>query len=87
MPVLDGDRLRFEMAIRGLQGGELARMAYVDANTISRALGGKPVTVRTLQRIASALLTQPPLRLAGEIVAKPAAGGSHAGDSLGGRPG
>ena len=87
MPVLDAERLRFEMAIRGLQGGELARMAHLDANTISRALGGRPVTVRTLRRITSALLTQPPLPLAGEIVAKPAAGGSHPSDPPRGRPG
>lgn len=86
MPVLDRERLRFEMARRGLQGRELARMAHPDANTISRALGGKPVTVRTLQRITSALLTQPPLRLASEIVARPAAG-SHPSDPLDGRPG
>lgn len=73
MPVLDADRLRYEMAIRGLLGADLARKSGVDANTISRGLSGKPVRMRTLMRITSALLSQPPLRLTADIIAKPTA--------------
>ena len=72
MPILNADRLRYEMHIRGLTGDELARMAGVTANTLSRGLGGKPVTMRTLRRMTSALLTQPPLRVMADLVAEPA---------------
>ena len=72
MPRVDAERLRYEMATRGLLGRDLARLANIDANTISRALGGKPVTTRTLMRITSGLLTQPQLKLASNIIVKPA---------------
>ncbi len=72
MPIIDAERLRYEMATRGLLGRDLARLANIDANTISRALGGRPVTTRTLMRITSGLLSQPPLRLTPELIAKPA---------------
>jgi transcriptional regulator with XRE-family HTH domain len=51
MPKVDAERLRYEMATRGLLGRDLARLAKIDANTISRALSGRPVTTRTLMRI------------------------------------
>jgi transcriptional regulator with XRE-family HTH domain len=72
MPIVDAERLRYEMHTRGLLGRDLARLAHVDANTISRALGGRPVTTRTLMRLTSGLLTQPPLRMATDLVARPA---------------
>ena len=75
MPILDAERLRYEMHIRGLTGDELARMSGVNKNTISRGLGGKPVTMRTLRRITSGLLTQPPLRVMADLVGRPAAKG------------
>jgi transcriptional regulator with XRE-family HTH domain len=71
MPLVNADRLRYEMHARGLLGGELAQMAGIDANTVSRALRGRPVTVRTLRRITTALLTQPPLRVTADLIAKP----------------
>ncbi|MGA3129097.1 MAG: helix-turn-helix transcriptional regulator [Candidatus Korobacteraceae bacterium] len=71
MPRVDAERLRYEMAARGLLGRDLARLANLDANTISRALGGKPVTTRTLMRITSGLLTQPQLKLVTDIIVKP----------------
>jgi hypothetical protein len=39
MPILNAERLRYEMHIRGLTGDELARMAAVNKNTLSRGLG------------------------------------------------
>jgi transcriptional regulator with XRE-family HTH domain len=72
MPKVDAERLRYEMATRGLLGRDLARLAKIDANTISRALSGRPVTTRTLMRITSGLLTQPQLKLASDIIVKPA---------------
>ena len=78
MPILNAERLRYEMHIPGLTGDELARMAGVNKNTLSRGLGGKPVTMRTLRRMTSALLTQPPLRVMADLVAQPTAKGSGA---------
>lgn len=72
MPVLDTERLRYEMDTRGLLGGDLARMARIDANTVSRALAGRPVAIRTVRSIAGALLAQPPFRMGAELIAKPA---------------
>ena len=71
MPLVNADRLRYEMNTRGLLAGELAQMAGIDANTASRALCGRPVTIRTLRRITTALLTQPPLRVTADLIAKP----------------
>ncbi len=73
MPIVDAERLHYEMDIRGLRGADLARMAGIDHNTLSRALARKPVTTRTLMKITSGLLTQPPLRVTMDIVKKPAA--------------
>jgi hypothetical protein len=63
---LDPERLRYEMAIRNLDGVSLARAAGVSENTISHALQGHRV-----RQIASGLLTFPPLRMVEDLVAKP----------------
>jgi hypothetical protein len=68
---LDSERLRYEMAIRGLNGEELARVAGVSKNTITHALQGREVNEQSLRRIASGLLTCPVLRMASELVARP----------------
>jgi transcriptional regulator with XRE-family HTH domain len=78
MPILDPERLRYEMHIRGLSGDELARRAGLNKNTHSRGLAGKPVTMGTLRRITSALLTQLPLRVMADLIARPVAKGSSA---------
>lgn len=72
MPVIDAPRLQYEMAVRGLIAGDLARVAGVDANTVTRALHGRPVTMRTVRMITSALLTQPLVRLTADLIARPA---------------
>jgi DNA-binding Xre family transcriptional regulator len=56
MPIVDAERLHYEKDIRGLRGADLARMAAIDHNTLSRALARKPVTTRTLMKITSGLL-------------------------------
>jgi transcriptional regulator with XRE-family HTH domain len=68
---LDPERLRYEMAIRNLDGVSLARAAGVSENTISHALQGNGVRKGTLRQIASGLLTFPPLRMVEDLVAKP----------------
>ena len=72
MPVIDASRLQYEMAVRGLMAGDLARMAGIDANTVTRALHGRPVTMRTVRTITSALLAQPHVRMTADLIAKPA---------------
>jgi transcriptional regulator with XRE-family HTH domain len=69
--ILDTAQLRYEMAIRGLDGQTLARAAGVSKNTVTRARHGQPINPETLRRIAAALLTFPPLRMAQGLVARP----------------
>lgn len=71
MAFIDAARLRYEMDTRGLAGGELARLAGIDADTVTRALSGRPVTLRTVRRITGALLAQPPLRVLSDLIARP----------------
>ena len=52
-------RLEREMAVRGLQAVDLARMAGVSAATLSAAMQGRAVSVRTLRKIALALVRTP----------------------------
>jgi transcriptional regulator with XRE-family HTH domain len=55
------DQLRIVCARRGVTFTELARLANVRRETISRALSGKPVATKTLQSIAVALQRLPEL--------------------------
>jgi transcriptional regulator with XRE-family HTH domain len=68
---LDPERLRYEMAIRNLDGVSLARAAGVSENTISHALKGNHVRRSTVRHIASGLLTFPTVRMIEDLVAKP----------------
>ena len=68
--ILDTERLRYEMGIRGLDGQTLARAAGVSKNTVTRALHGQEISPRSLREIARALLTFPALRLGDNLVAK-----------------
>jgi hypothetical protein len=70
---INSDRLRYEMAIRGITAGELARLAEVNKNTITRALAGGPVSRRTLRELSRALLMYPTLRMA-DVLPEEAAG-------------
>ena len=69
--IINADRLRYEMAIRGMTAGELARLAGVNKNTINRALTGRSVSRRTLRELSRALLTYPALRMADVLLDKP----------------
>ncbi len=68
---LDPERLRYEMAIRNLDGVALARASGVSENTISHALKGHRVRRSTVRQIAAGLLTFPTLRMVEVLVAKP----------------
>ena len=69
--IINADRLRYEMALRGMTAGELARLACVNKNTVTRALCGRPVSRRTLRELSRALLVYPTLRMADVLVARP----------------
>jgi hypothetical protein len=71
MPVLDAARLRYEMDTHGRPAGDLARTAGLDANTVTRALHGRPVSTRTLRLLTVALLAQPHVRLTADLIAPP----------------
>jgi transcriptional regulator with XRE-family HTH domain len=56
MPILlDGDRIRAELGRRGLTQAQFAAMCGMHAPQLSRALNGRPVLPRNLERIGRAL--------------------------------
>jgi transcriptional regulator with XRE-family HTH domain len=59
---IDSDRLRLEMARRGLDGRQLAELARVTPATISHALNRRRVGLNTVRALARALATTPPLQ-------------------------
>lgn len=65
---IDADRLRRELACRGLYCVDLARLADVSPATVSTAMQGRPVSPRTLRRIAAALLQVPVVPGSGELL-------------------
>ena len=71
---LDTVRFDRELARRGLDGRRLARLAHVSEATIGRARTGRAVDVRTLQRVAHALLQVPPIAGAEDLLLTPDAG-------------
>lgn len=54
-------RLEREMARRGMHGRDLARRARVSEATISALRRGRPVSARTLRKVAVALAEMPEL--------------------------
>lgn len=56
---VDPARLRYELAVRGMEAIELAKMARLSPATVSAALGGKPISEASLRLIATALQSTP----------------------------
>ncbi len=54
---LDGAALDSELTTRGLRGADLARLAEVSKDTVSRARRGEPIDRATLLKIVDALET------------------------------
>lgn len=52
---LNVGRLRREMAIRGLNGAELAELAGISTATMSAAMQGRWISTHTLRKLALAL--------------------------------
>ncbi len=52
-------RLRREMACRGLNGAELAGLAGISTATMSTVMQGRPISWRTLRKIAVGLRSVP----------------------------
>jgi transcriptional regulator with XRE-family HTH domain len=61
-------RLRREMASRGWNACDLAELAGVSAATLTAALQGRPVSLRTLQKIAMAIARTPAIPEAVELL-------------------
>ena len=71
--VLDGNRLDYEMAIRGVNGSALARRAGVCAATVSNARNDKPIWPTSLELIANALFAIPVNPAIEALIPKPRA--------------
>lgn len=56
---LNPDRLREELAVRGLDQRQLAHIAKVSPTTVSAAANGKPLKPGTLRKLAAALARTP----------------------------
>ena len=61
-------RLRREMAARGWNACGLARLARLSAATLTAALQGRPVSLRTVQKIAVAIARTPAIPEAVELL-------------------
>lgn len=56
---VDAERLRYELARRGLEAIDLARKARISPATVSAALAGRPVSMTSLTLIARVLESTP----------------------------
>ena len=56
---VDPERLRYELAIRGMAAIDLARQARLSPATVSAALAGKPIAEASLALIAQVLEVTP----------------------------
>jgi transcriptional regulator with XRE-family HTH domain len=59
--VIEPNRLRRELARRGLSATELSHEARVSGATVSAALAGRPISATSLQLLTEALLRRPVL--------------------------
>ena len=69
--IINAERLRYEMALRAMTAAELARLASVNKNTVTRALSGRSVSQRTLRELSRTLFSYPTLRMADVLLDKP----------------
>jgi transcriptional regulator with XRE-family HTH domain len=56
---IDAERLKYEMARRGLSASELARAARLSPQTVGAALAGREISSSSLRLIGSALGDSP----------------------------
>jgi hypothetical protein len=56
---IDVDRLRYELAIRGMSAVKLADKAHLSPATVSAALAGKPIAEASLELIGHVLERTP----------------------------
>jgi transcriptional regulator with XRE-family HTH domain len=66
--ILNGVRLRREVAARGVTLSAFARAASVSPNTITRAANGGELSERSLRTIVRTLIAMPPLPGALELL-------------------
>lgn len=66
--VVRSDVLRYELARRGLAAMDLARASGLSAATISSALAGHPISVKSLQLMAAVLMRVPVIEVIDGLV-------------------
>src|ERR1700682_1378358 len=69
--VLDPERVRYQLALKGLSQRDLGRISGIGEAQVSRALHGKAIEPATLRRIVAALLEAPDLPGAELVVSEP----------------
>ncbi len=67
--LINAQRLRHELELRGLTGADFARLAKISQASVSHALRGRQVSPRTVKKIAEALTTTKVLPVAEELIA------------------
>ncbi len=68
-PRFDAAALQRALAVRGLSGADLARLAKISHPTVSQALRGRPVAMRSFSAIVRALSETDPLPGSSELIA------------------
>ena len=68
---IDGDQLDREMAARGLEGADLAKLAELTTDTIARARQSKRISRASLLKIAVGLDRVPIIPMAAALVGVP----------------
>lgn len=69
---VDVGRVSYEMAIRGWQGIDLAKVAGVSDSSVSAALLGRPISQAVLDKIAKAIASTKPREDLIAIIPRPA---------------
>lgn len=68
--VVDPQRLREALALRGWSGNDLARVSGLSAPTVSAALAGRPITAHSLRCMAVALEREPAVGLISSLIGR-----------------
>src|SRR5262249_18829603 len=66
--LVDGARLRLEIARRGWKASALARQAGLSPATVSAALAGRPIAAISMSLIAEALTKAPPIAMIDSLI-------------------
>ncbi len=71
--LFDPSRLRYEIQLRGLTLQEVSKRSHVSAPTITAALAGRALNMRSALAVSRALQTAPPLEEMAALLPSPTA--------------